>query len=140
MADYGLEEIQNRVTRRLSGLKCAAFYGCYLLRGQTNLPYDDPYQPESMENVFRAIGATPIYYRGRTQCCGWPLSSYATNQAFQMAGTHVREAIDKGADCMVTSCPLCHLSLYFTCSSFVQAPSQSFIPLLFFDVRCSRYV
>ena len=111
VADYGLEEIQNRVTRKLSGLKCAAFYGCNLLRGQANLPYDDPYQPESMENVFRAIGATPIYYRGRTQCCGWPLSSYATNQAFQMAGTHVREAIDKGADCMVTPCPLCHLNL-----------------------------
>ncbi|OZH51587.1 heterodisulfide reductase [Hydrocoleum sp. CS-953] len=111
VADYGLEEIQNRVTRKLSGLKCAAFYGCYLLRGQTNLVYDDPYQPESMENVFRAIGATPIYYRGRTQCCGWPLSSYATNQSFQMAGTHVSEAIDKGADCMVSPCPLCHLNL-----------------------------
>ncbi|MCL2934333.1 MAG: CoB--CoM heterodisulfide reductase iron-sulfur subunit B family protein [Trichodesmium sp. MAG_R03] len=111
VADYGLEEIQNRVTRKLSGLKCAAFYGCYLLRGQTNLSYDDPYQPESMENVFRAIGATPIYYRGRTQCCGWPLSSYATNQAFQMAGNHISEAIDKGADCMVTPCPLCHLNL-----------------------------
>ena len=111
VADYGLEEIQNRVTRKLSGLKCAAFYGCYLLRGQTNLPLDDPYQPESMENVFRAIGATPIYYRGRTQCCGWPLSSYATNQAFQMAGNHVSEAIDRGADCMVTPCPLCHLNL-----------------------------
>lgn len=111
VADYGLEEIQNRVTLKLSGLKCAAFYGCYLLRGQTNLSYDDPYQPESMENVFRAIGATPIYYRGRTQCCGWPLSSYATNQAFQMAGNHISEAIDKGADCMVTPCPLCHLNL-----------------------------
>ncbi|MCL2925459.1 MAG: CoB--CoM heterodisulfide reductase iron-sulfur subunit B family protein [Trichodesmium sp. MAG_R04] len=111
VADYGLEEIQNRVTLKLSGLKCAAFYGCYLLRGQTNLSHDDPYQPESMENVFRAIGATPIYYRGRTQCCGWPLSSYATNQAFQMAGNHISEAIDKGADCMVTPCPLCHLNL-----------------------------
>ncbi|MGB3507644.1 MAG: CoB--CoM heterodisulfide reductase iron-sulfur subunit B family protein [Microcoleaceae cyanobacterium] len=111
IADYGLEEIQNHVTHKLSGLKCAAFYGCYLLRGQNNLPLDDPYQPESMENVFRAIGATPIYYRGRTQCCGWPLSSYATNQAFQMAGNHVSEAIDKGADCIVTPCPLCHLNL-----------------------------
>ncbi|MEM1168300.1 MAG: CoB--CoM heterodisulfide reductase iron-sulfur subunit B family protein [Cyanobacteria bacterium P01_H01_bin.35] len=111
VADYGLEEIKNRLTRKLSGLNCAAFYGCYLLRGQTNLVYDDPYQPESMENVFRVIGATPIYYRGRTQCCGWPLSSYATNQSFKMAGTHVSEAIEKGADCMVTPCPLCHLNL-----------------------------
>ncbi|NEP42123.1 MAG: heterodisulfide reductase, partial [Okeania sp. SIO2H7] len=111
VADYGLEEIQSRVTRKLSGLKCAAFYGCYLLRGQDLLPFDDRYQPESMENVFRALGATPVYYRGRTQCCGWPLSSYATNQSFQMAGTHIAEAIDKGADCMVTPCPLCHLNL-----------------------------
>lgn len=111
VGDYGLEELQKRVTRQLSGLKCAAFYGCYLLRGQKSIPFDDPFQPESMENVFRAVGATPIYYRGRTQCCGWPLSSYATSQAFQMAGTHIQEAIASGADCMVTPCPLCHLNL-----------------------------
>ncbi|CBN58360.1 MULTISPECIES: CoB--CoM heterodisulfide reductase iron-sulfur subunit B family protein [Kamptonema] len=111
VADYGLEEIQNRVTRKLSNLNCAAFYGCYLLRAQTNNPYDDPFRPESMENVFRAVGATPVYYRGRTQCCGWPLSSYATEQSFKMAGSHIEEAIDKGADCIVTPCPLCHLNL-----------------------------
>lgn len=111
VGDYGLEALQQRVTRKLSNLKCAAFYGCYLLRAQKSIPFDDPYQPESMENVFRAIGATPIYYRGRTQCCGWPLSSYATNQAFKMAGMHIQDAIAAGADCMVTPCPLCHLNL-----------------------------
>ncbi|KGF71904.1 heterodisulfide reductase [Neosynechococcus sphagnicola sy1] len=111
VADYGLAEIQAQVTQKLSGLQCAAFYGCYLLRGQTSLAFDDPYQPESMENLFRAVGATPIYYRGRTQCCGWPLSSYATTQSFQMAGMHIQEAIAAGADCIVTPCPLCHLNL-----------------------------
>jgi len=111
VADYGLEEIQHRVTRALKGLKCAAFYGCYLLRAQKSMPYDDPYNPEAMENVFRAVGATPIYYRGRTQCCGWPLASYATTQSFKMAGMHIQEAIAAGADCMVTPCPLCHLNL-----------------------------
>ncbi len=111
VADYGLDQLHDRVTRKLSNLNCAAFYGCYLLRAQAHLPYDDPYQPESMENIFRAVGATPIYYRGRTQCCGWPLSSYATEQSFQMAGAHIQEAIDNGADCLVTPCPLCHLNL-----------------------------
>ncbi|HEY9808361.1 MAG TPA: CoB--CoM heterodisulfide reductase iron-sulfur subunit B family protein [Halomicronema sp.] len=111
VSDYGLEEVKRRVTRNLAGLKCAAFYGCYLLRAQNHLIYDDPFQPESMENVFRAIGAEPIYYRGRTQCCGWPLSSYATTESFKMAGAHLQEALDKGADCMVTPCPLCHLNL-----------------------------
>lgn len=109
--DYGLEEIQQRVTHKLSGLKCAAFYGCYLLRAQKYMPYDDPYNPQAMENLFQAVGATPIFYRGRTQCCGWPLASYATKQSFKMAGMHIQDALDSGADCMVTPCPLCHLNL-----------------------------
>jgi succinate dehydrogenase / fumarate reductase, cytochrome b subunit len=111
VGDFGLENLQQRVTRPLTGLKCAAFYGCYLLRAQKHLPYDDPYNPQSMENLFRALGATPIDYRGRTQCCGWPLSSYATTQSFKMAGGHIQEAMAAGADCMVTPCPLCHLNL-----------------------------
>ncbi|MFB2934024.1 CoB--CoM heterodisulfide reductase iron-sulfur subunit B family protein [Aerosakkonemataceae cyanobacterium BLCC-F154] len=111
VGDFGLEELQRRVVLKLSNLKCAAFYGCYLLRAQKSIPFDDPHQPESMENVFRALGATPVYYRGRTQCCGWPLSSYATTQSFEMAGRQVKDAIAAGADCLVTPCPLCHLNL-----------------------------
>jgi succinate dehydrogenase / fumarate reductase, cytochrome b subunit len=109
--DYGLERLQSKVIKPLSGLKCAAFYGCYLLRAQTVTRFDDPYQPESMENLFRALGAEPIYYAGRVQCCGWPISSYATNASFSLAGRHLSEAIAAGADCIVTPCPLCHLNL-----------------------------
>ena len=111
VGDYGLDRLADQVRYKLSGLKCAGFYGCYLLRTQDKLPYDNPFQPESLENVFRAVGATPIYYRGRTQCCGWPLSSYAKEESFKMAGPHIRAAIEAGADCIVTPCPLCHLNL-----------------------------
>jgi succinate dehydrogenase / fumarate reductase cytochrome b subunit len=111
VGDYGLDELARRVKRKLTGLKCAAFYGCYLLRSQSQLPYDDPFNPTSMEQVFEAVGATPVHYRGRTQCCGWPLSSYATETSFKMAGNHLQEAIAAGADCIVTPCPLCHLNL-----------------------------
>jgi succinate dehydrogenase / fumarate reductase, cytochrome b subunit len=111
VGDYGLEALTQQVTRKLAGLNCAAFYGCYLLRGQEQIPFDDPFNPQSMENVFRAVGATPVSYQGRTQCCGWPLSSYATEQSFKMAGMHLQAAIAAGADCIVTPCPLCHLNL-----------------------------
>ncbi|MFN3360991.1 MAG: CoB--CoM heterodisulfide reductase iron-sulfur subunit B family protein [Pseudanabaenaceae cyanobacterium] len=109
--DYGLDRLATKITRPLTGLKCAAFYGCYLLRGQQGQRFDDPYQPESLEQVFRAVGATPIYYDGRIQCCGFPLSSYDTQTSFRMAGKHLAEAIERGADCLVTPCPLCHLNL-----------------------------
>jgi succinate dehydrogenase / fumarate reductase, cytochrome b subunit len=111
VGDVGLAELSQRITRRLAGLNCAAFYGCYLLRAQDQIPFDDPHNPQSMENLFRAVGANPVYYRGRTQCCGWPLSSYATETSFKMAGGHIQEAIGAGADCIVTPCPLCHLNL-----------------------------
>lgn len=111
VGDYGLEALQAKVVRQLTGLKCAAFYGCYLLRAQKQLPFDDPFHPESLERVFSTVGATPVHYQGRTQCCGWPLSSYATTESFQMAGKHIQAAIDAGADCLVTPCPLCHLNL-----------------------------
>lgn len=111
VGDYGLDAIQARITRKLTGLKCAAFYGCYLLRAQKTIPFDDPAHPESMENLFRALEATPVYYPGRIQCCGWPLASYATRESFQMAGGRIQSAIAAGADCLVTPCPLCHLNL-----------------------------
>ena len=109
--DYSLEAIQQKVSKKLTGLKCAAFYGCYLLRGQKSVSEKNIFYPEAMEDIFRAVGATPIYYEGRTKCCGWPLSSYATTESFQMAGMHIQEAIAAGADCIVTPCPLCHLNL-----------------------------
>jgi succinate dehydrogenase / fumarate reductase cytochrome b subunit len=111
VGDYGLDNLAQKVTHQLAGLNCAAFYGCYLLRAQKTLPYDDPFNPQSMESVFRAVGANPIYYQGRTKCCGWPIASYATTESFTMASNHLLEAMEAGADCLVTPCPLCHLNL-----------------------------
>jgi len=111
LGDYGLDNLKAKVRRPLTGLRCAAFYGCYLLRAQTVTRYDNPYNPTSLERVFEALGATPVIYDGRVQCCGWPISSYATKASFTMAGRHLVEALESGANCMVTPCPLCHLNL-----------------------------
>jgi succinate dehydrogenase / fumarate reductase cytochrome b subunit len=111
IGDVGLEQLRLRVTRPLTNLRCAAFYGCYLLRAQRTLPFDHPTHPSSLENVFDALGATAVEYSGRTQCCGWPISSYATPAAFRMAAQRLQGAIAAGADCIVTPCPLCHLNL-----------------------------
>lgn len=111
VADYGIEAIVQRAQRSLAGLNCAAFYGCYLLRAQTFHQYDNPENPQSLETLFTALGATAIDYPGRTQCCGWPLASYDTENSFKLAGKHLQDAIAAGADCLVTPCPLCHLNL-----------------------------
>ncbi len=109
--DVGIEALAAKVQNTLSTLRCAPFYGCYLLRAYDISAYDHPVNPTSLEQIITAVGATPVDYPGRTQCCGWPISSYAPDQSFAMAGRHISAAIDAGADCMVTPCPLCHLNL-----------------------------
>ena len=109
--DYGLEALQAKVIRSLAGLNCAAFYGCYLLRAYDIQRFDDAKNPRALEDLFITLGATPVHYSGRLQCCGWPISSYAPEQSFTLAGQQIRAAKAAGADCMVTPCPLCHLNL-----------------------------
>lgn len=109
--DYGLERIRSQVRQRLTGLKCAAFYGCYLLRAQDISRFDDAQNPRAIEDLVTTLGGIPVAYPGRTQCCGWPISSYAPTESFSLAGRHLAAAIAAGADCIVTPCPLCHLNL-----------------------------
>ena len=57
------------------------------------------------------LGAEPVDYYGKSKCCGFPILTMNKANSLTMAGTHIAEAQDKGADCMVTPCPLCHLNL-----------------------------
>jgi succinate dehydrogenase / fumarate reductase, cytochrome b subunit len=133
VGDYGLDRLATQVQRRLSGLRCAAFYGCYLLRAQKMLPFDNPLHPQSLERLFTTLGATAVDYPERTQCCGWPLSSYATPESFAMAGKRLQAAMAAGADCLVTPCPLCHLNLDSRQPEIERAIGQRLgIPILHF--------
>ncbi len=109
--DIGLARLEQRVVRPLTGLKVGPFYGCYILRPSEYLSFDDPYNPKSLEQVIRALGAEPVDYAGRTKCCGFPIVLEQEQNAMQMVGRNLLEARDKGADCLVTPCPLCHMNL-----------------------------
>jgi succinate dehydrogenase / fumarate reductase cytochrome b subunit len=109
--EEGLTLLRDKVKRPLTGLKTAAFYGCYVLRPSGLSLYDDPDNPTGMEEIFKILGATPIYYESRTKCCGFPIIMMNKDASHDMAGNALIDAIDSGADCVVTGCPLCHLSL-----------------------------
>lgn len=109
--DIGLARLEQKVVRPLTGLKVGPFYGCYILRPSDYLSFDDPYNPKSLEQVIRALGAEPVDYSGRTKCCGFPIVLEQEQNAMRMVGTNLLEARDKGADCLVTPCPLCHMNL-----------------------------
>jgi succinate dehydrogenase / fumarate reductase cytochrome b subunit len=52
-----------------------------------------------------------VPYAGSHKCCGFPVITMNRTTSLRQAGRHCADAIDAGADCMVTPCPLCHLNL-----------------------------
>ncbi len=109
--DYGLPRLEQQVVKPLSKLKIAPFYGCYILRPEEALQFEDHNKPTSLEKLITILGAEPVHYEGETKCCGFPILFVQRGTAFEMAGFYLNNAKTNKADVMVTPCPLCHMSL-----------------------------
>jgi succinate dehydrogenase / fumarate reductase cytochrome b subunit len=109
--EYGLAAIAKRVRRPLTGLKVGAFYGCHLLRPQAELGSESAEEPHAFEDLITTLGATPVMYRGRVMCCGFPILFVKEPTANRIAAHQIEDAAAHGADAMATPCPLCHISL-----------------------------
>lgn len=110
--DIGLDAIRPLVKRQLTGLKIAPFYGCYILRPEEYLGLKErPERKNYLEQIISMIGAEPVEYHGKSKCCGFPMVTMNRDASLSMGGKHMLEAKDKGADLLVTPCPLCHLNL-----------------------------
>ncbi len=110
--DYGLDQLAEKVQRPLSGLRVGPFYGCYVVRPKERLGYDEhPDRDLYLEKVIETLGGEVVEYDGARKCCGFPVITMNRETSLRQAGTHVGDALDAGADCLVTPCPLCHLNL-----------------------------
>jgi succinate dehydrogenase / fumarate reductase cytochrome b subunit len=110
--DYGLDKLREQVVRPLAGLRAGPFYGCYILRPSRILGMaEHPERDHYLDQIIEAVGATPVDYEGKNKCCGFPILTGNRKNSLTQAGTHIGEAQDQGADCLVTPCPLCHLNL-----------------------------
>ncbi len=66
----GYDAVRKSVVRPLEGLKVAIHYGCHLLKPSRIMEVDDPNDPTMLENMVRALGATPVRHRNWYLCCG----------------------------------------------------------------------
>ncbi len=110
--DVGLEKLSSYVTTPLTHLRVAPFYGCYILRPSDALGFDEnPQRQTSLETVISALGGQVVDFSGKSRCCGFPILTINERNSVAMVANHTTEALDLGADAMVTPCPLCHLNL-----------------------------
>jgi succinate dehydrogenase / fumarate reductase cytochrome b subunit len=107
----GYEKLQQAAHKGLKGLKVAPFYGCQILRPSKILGFEDPDRPWSLERIIEACGGEAIDYPAKVKCCGFPIIQAREETAMGELIQPVEQAMEAGADVMVTPCPLCHLSL-----------------------------
>jgi len=107
----GLERVYERVRRSLKGLRVACYYGCALVRHPKVTRFDDPENPQSMDRLMRVLGAEPVEWSYKVDCCGADLAMTYGSMVRQMVGRIVFMAREAGAQAMVTSCGLCQMNL-----------------------------
>jgi heterodisulfide reductase subunit B len=107
--DVGLEAISKRVTRPLSGLKVACYYGCQLVRPYAD--FDDMHEPTTMDQIVSALGGTPVDWPLKTRCCGGSLTGTVPDVGMRLSYVLLREAQRRGCDVVITACPLCQFNL-----------------------------
>jgi heterodisulfide reductase subunit B len=107
--DVGLEEIKNKTTNPLTGLRVAPNYGCQLIRPRKGK--EDVENPRFFEDLLSAIGAEPIEYATKTRCCGGSLIITNRHAALDMVRILLEDAIKSGAHVIATTCPMCHVNL-----------------------------
>ncbi len=110
-AGDGFEKFKSISAKSLEGLKVAPFYGCQILRPAKILGFENSDRPESLERLIEACGAEAIDYPAKVKCCGFPIVLAREDVALGELVLPLAQAIDAGADVIVTPCPLCHLSL-----------------------------
>lgn len=107
----GFDELRKKVVNPLKGRKIGAYYGCLLLRPGKEMGFDDPENPTIIEDFIRAIGAEPVVYARRNECCGGYCALENKAFAAKQVDKIMENAKAQGAQMLITACPLCMYNL-----------------------------
>ncbi len=109
--EIGPGEILRAKRRDLAGLRVACYYGCYLTRTPHTASFDDRENPRTMERLLRLLGAEPVEWPYKTDCCGAGFSLSEESFSTQLCEKLYDMALRVGAEAMVATCPLCQTNL-----------------------------
>ncbi len=107
--DVGVEAIKAKVVHPLTGLKVAGHVGCQTIK--PHCEYDSPEAPKALDSLIEAVGATAIKFPLKMKCCGAGLVVTETPTCLDLDRAILQNAVDNGADLVVSPCPMCQMNL-----------------------------
>lgn len=106
----GFDVIKKMVKNPLKGIKIMPYYGCMLLRPR-EVAIDDAEEPVILRDLLTVLGAESVDSPFKIECCG----SYHTIEEKELVSRRAyritRYALERDADAIVLSCPLCRFNL-----------------------------
>jgi len=131
--DPKLALLRERKTRDLAGLRPVAYYGCLLVRPPEVLEPDDVEYPTMLDKIVQACGATLVDWPMKTECCGGSLAISRTDIALELTRRLLADAVGRGANALITACPMCHSNLDTRQAQINRQYGTAFhLPILYF--------
>ena len=127
------EDLKARIKQPLEGVRIASYYGCLLVRPAEVTGFDDREDPQKLDDLARVLGAEPVAWRYKVECCGASLAFSRPDIADKMSGDVLQDAKDAEADLVMVACPLCHSNLDLRqCDIEKRIGADLEIPVLYF--------
>lgn len=106
-----MEEVKKKRVKPLSGLKVACYYGCLTVRPPKVTGIREYENPRHMDRLMKLLGADPVPWSYKTDCCGASLVMTRTDIVRKLNDRLLSMAMEAEADCLVTGCPMCQANL-----------------------------
>ncbi len=112
----GVEKVRDSVTNPLTGARIAVHYGCHLVKPHKDREFEkevmlNTEHPTWMEELVAALGATPVEYRNKMQCCGagGGVRGYDIVHALDITNEKLINLKEEKVDALTDICPFCQL-------------------------------
>jgi heterodisulfide reductase subunit B2 len=116
--------MEDKFSSNLAGLKIACYYGCLSLRNPRITDAGNWERPETLERIMTILGAKPVAWSHKTECCSGSLTMARPDIAEKLVGDIVGAAVKAGATAMVTDCPMCQANVESRQSEETNAPAM----------------
>lgn len=106
------KNLEQKISYQPQDLKPVCYYGCLMTRFPCEVPVpEDIENPAGMERILKVLGLSAIDWNYKTNCCGASAAVTDPRTAFKLMGRIMQDALNRGANCMVVTCPMCQLNL-----------------------------
>ncbi|MDR3038664.1 MAG: hypothetical protein LBV21_05185 [Candidatus Adiutrix sp.] len=117
----------------LTGLKVAVWYGCGAMYPKALRPAGPP--RDSLERIILEIGAESVTWPWPHRCCSAFVSAVYPEIAEDMVSQIISGAAEQGADCLITTCAMCHMNVEMR-----EMPMTNKLPIFHLNELLALYV